>query len=1473
MEKTGWKKKIFRIVLGITSIPIVVIGVLAILLYIPPVQRFLIDNLCEEIGEATGYRIEVGSAELHFPLKLKTTGLKISKNNDTYLQSKCLDADISLLPLLTGNLEINYISIEDIDIHSHNIMESLEIDGSVGFVRFVVRDLNIPGSMADIRQLHIQEGDICITQYTTIDEEEVDGDYGMSEWIINLRNGNIKNCRVKYQLPDDSISTKFDIEDLVLKEGCVNTFEGSLALGEIALESSEVNYNMGNSTPEEAPLKHIELEKIIVEIRDIFYAKEIICANVRTLNLEQPGGLAITNATANLTSSNDTLRLQGLDVYSHNGSHLQGEFIIPREALSTPSGKVFTVEVVARLNKGDLAKFVAKEIYDELSIFDEDMFNAHVAMSGNINDIDIDTIEVQLPGYGTVNASGSIKEIIKRERANGEVHFNGNVAGIMAPYNMSVAGNLCYKNSNMDIAMTTMGEMGKIELEASYNITNTMYNACLGIDRLSLVGIIPEIPLHNLTMSLEAQGEGLEIFDEATKYKIKSRIDTLYYADYKFKSLSAEATQEDCVSSVDIEGRNDSLSFNILAMTRLKADAIENSTTIKLEKENSKKQEIELEFATTPEQTRIKIINGDLRVAGITECGYAALLTSADNVALMCDNIIDGNLSYRLYDFESVLPQMDLQLECGKENIIHNYLASNGIDAESMKLYMKFSPLKGVSVNGEISKFSNGDIELDSLKIMTTQFGDTIDYSIGINDIILTSIEEKNSYNATLAGRVSNSIVIGEFFLHDNVSKLDNKIGATAHFTPQNICLSFDKEALLLGKPFMFNSGNYIKVGKGMSLETDVVLKNNDNSGFHLYTAPDFTIRQNANLDIFKIELERISSSIPGMPNIAGKLSANIRYQVQDNSNRIECGMEVDSFAYNGNYIGEESLKSVYTSKKNDDGRVGITLCHDKKQVASINCILDVENIAFSGGEISFSQFPLAIANSFTRESGVILNGYVDSRIEFSGRHDKIVGEGYIKFDSTDVYISGIGTTLYPAAEEIKIENSQLGFNRFLIHDKANSPFIINGIVDFRNPTDPTFNLQLNAGNYEVMNTPRKRGKSMYGKLFIDLNCLIRGTMNSPQVYGNVAVLSNSNFAYVLPETAFETEKNLDGLVEFVDFNDNAPIEHEKQTEVNLGNMDVDLSITVKEGAKLGLDFDETHENYIIFDGDGTLNATYGQSGINVTGIYKLNSGELKLTLPIIPLKTFQIQEGGRLTWSGNLYNPTLDITALEKTTVSVELDDNSIQPTTFYTGVVLGNTVENISVGFTMSSPDNIIQEQLNQLDQETLSKYAVAMIITGTYLGGRQGVTATNALSSYLDAKINDLSGEAIKNFNVNFGIYDGLDTQTGSSYKNYAFSFSKRFLNDRITVVVGGEVDSGERPEKDAGNSSIINNVSLEWKLNDSGNRYMRIFYDKNYRSILEGEITETGIGYVYKRKLNKLKELFDLKEKKTPKKSKR
>ena len=62
------------------------------------------------------------------------------------------------------------------------------------------------------------------------------------------------------------------------------------------------------------------------------------------------------------------------------------------------------------------------------------------------------------------------------------------------------------------------------------------------------------------------------------------------------------------------------------------------------------------------------------------------------------------------------------------------------------------------------------------------------------------------------------------------------------------------------------------------------------------------------------------------------------------------------------------------------------------------------------------------------------------------------------------------------------------------------------------------------------------------------------------------------------------------------------------------------------------------------------------------------------------------------------------------------------------------------------------------------------------------------------------------------------------------------------------------------------SFIDNISLEYRLDQSGTRYIRLFHNKNYESVFEGEITETGVGLVLRKKMDRLSELFIFKKKK-------
>ncbi|MBR5828992.1 MAG: translocation/assembly module TamB domain-containing protein, partial [Bacteroidaceae bacterium] len=452
----------------------------------------------------------------------------------------------------------------------------------------------------------------------------------------------------------------------------------------------------------------------------------------------------------------------------------------------------------------------------------------------------------------------------------------------------------------------------------------------------------------------------------------------------------------------------------------------------------------------------------------------------------------------------------------------------------------------------------------------------------------------------------------------------------------------------------------------------------------------------------------------------------------------------------------------------------------------------------------------------------------------------------------------GFGTSLHMADETVRIKDNRLQFNNFSIYAKGDNPFKINGSVDFTRLTDPAFELRMNADSYELINSTRRKGSMFYGKLFVDTRAMIGGTLKNMRFYGDVTMLGKSNITYVMLDAPIESDKELDGLVEFVNFNDTTAIAPPAEG-IDLGNINLNLSLKIEDGARINADLDEERNNYVTTQGSGNLHITYtGEAGLNVTGRYTMDGGDFKLSLPIIPLKTLQISDGSSVSWTGQILEPELDITALERITSSVTFDDNSMQPVPFDVGVKVSNTLSNMGLSFIMSSPENAtVQEQLNTLDTETMNRYAVTMLITGAYAGSSKSLTVANALNSFIDAKINNIAGTALKSVSVNVGINDATNAETGSTYKNYSFSFSKRFWNDRITFVIGGEVNSGEH---NAGNDSFINNASLEWKLSENSNRFLKLFYDKNYQSILEGEITEMGIGYVYKRKLNRLKELF-------------
>ena len=77
-----------------------------------------------------------------------------------------------------------------------------------------------------------------------------------------------------------------------------------------------------------------------------------------------------------------------------------------------------------------------------------------------------------------------------------------------------------------------------------------------------------------------------------------------------------------------------------------------------------------------------------------------------------------------------------------------------------------------------------------------------------------------------------------------------------------------------------------------------------------------------------------------------------------------------------------------------------------------------------------------------------------------------------------------------------------------------------------------------------------------------------------------------------------------------------------------------------------------------------------------------------------------------------------------------------------------------------------------------------------------------------------------------------------------------------------MVGGEYSTVAAEDEHVADK-LFNDVSLEYYLNDNATRYLKLFRHSSYENVLEGQVTETGIAYVLKRKLTNLRNLFTFK----------
>ena len=129
------RKTIRRVAIGLTlvvTVPVVLFLVLAVLIYLPPVQRFAVDRTTAILSETTGMHIRIGHIRLAFPLDLTLGNMQAVAGRDTLLDARALRVGVRLWPLVYGRAEVDGIYVFDASLNTLDLIPDTHLKGRVG---------------------------------------------------------------------------------------------------------------------------------------------------------------------------------------------------------------------------------------------------------------------------------------------------------------------------------------------------------------------------------------------------------------------------------------------------------------------------------------------------------------------------------------------------------------------------------------------------------------------------------------------------------------------------------------------------------------------------------------------------------------------------------------------------------------------------------------------------------------------------------------------------------------------------------------------------------------------------------------------------------------------------------------------------------------------------------------------------------------------------------------------------------------------------------------------------------------------------------------------------------------------------------------------------------------------------------------------------------------------------------------------
>lgn len=1505
--------------LGITvATPIALFLLLAILLYIPPVQNFAVHQVANYLSGNLGMDVRIDKVRLAFPLDLAVHHMTAVEKGDTLLNADRLRLNVKLMPLFEGRADVDGFELYGLVIDTKNYISDTRIKGHAGQLTAAAHGVDWEKELVNLDHARLHDADIYVTLSDTAKKDTTES---KAKWNIAVKKVDIERSKVHLQMPGDSMRIYANLGRAALRGGAFDTGRNYYAVKALRLQDCDVNYDIPYIKPVAGiDPNHIAVKRLTLMLDTLSYNNEgVLRAGLRGLTLHEKCGLDVTRLSGSVYMDTTQLRLPALQLRTP-ASRIDADVAFDFKAFSAGKGGHCQAMVDASIGYDDI-RTLATGYVDKayLRALPHKPLAIKGTVSGNIDHLRLPSLTLNMPGVLQASANGYTNYVTKGWR-NGKFNFNLRTKSLAAvrqlmpaslkqsinvPDGLSLRGKAAFNGSRYDADIKAGIGRGSLTAKAKLDVKRETYKVVATAHQLPIASIVRGVPVGPFSGSLRASGSGWDVMSPRTSLTADAKVNALSYERYPLGGISVKANLRGGKAVAHFEADNPllqgdghieallgrhnyevavkaslpNLDLKKLGVTAdtlyfgtdidIKATANKAFTAYALsgsiannhfttQRMSAMAKDILFDLATSRDTTTANISAGDLRLRLGAKGDIPHLGT---HLARFANELQKEAKTYNIDQerLKTYLPVMAFYLDAGRDNPLYNIARMKGYSFSSAYVNLNTDPHVGMTGDARMGALNVGALLLDTID--THIFQDST--GVQMRGLVKNGKKNPNPLEVRMRSYVMRSGAGIELSYYDSEGERGVDVGLQAalvdgglniHLYPENPVLAY--------RNFKVNKDNYIFLGKDNSIRADVDLLADDGTGLKIYGEPKDSVND-LTVSVNQVNLGELSAVLPYMPKLSGMLSGDVH--VTDDSQHKQlsamASLTADNFKYEDMPLGNVGIDAVYLPKTGGEHHASAFISSNGEEVLACNgTYFDRDGGTFEG-DAQLHDFPLQMLNGFMAGTDVALKGIAGGDLRVNGSLDKPVINGSLDLDSAHIYSDVYGFDLRTDERALDIKDSRIIFSDYRLFSTGKEPMVLNGTFDMSDFERMRMDFAMRAKNFELINTRKKAQSMLFGKVYANYVGTLKGTTDNLSLRGKLEVLDRTDVTYILKDSPLSVDDRLHDLVQFTNFKDSTQTaQPEKAVD---GGMDITMGISISDAAIFHCNLSDDGQSYVKLEGGGDMTLRMTQQGdMRMTGLFTTNSGEMKYQLPVIPLKTFQIVQGSYVQFTGDVMNPTLNIAAKERTKAVVTEDDKQ-RSVAFDVGVKITKPLNDMGLEFTIEAPEDLnIQNQLASMSAEQRGKAAVTMMATGMYMTDEtmmsgSGFKANNALNAFLQSEIQNIAGSALKTIDINLGVESGT-SQTGTSTTDYSFQFAKRFWGNRISVIIGGKVSTGA----DATNSaeSFINNVSVEYRLDQGATRYVKAFYDRDTQDPLEGQLTKTGAGLVLRRKTDKLGELF-------------